>query len=182
MKFVQTRIPGVVLIKPQVFGDSRGYFMESYRRDQFSSHVPQVEFIQDNESKSSCGVLRGLHYQLPPCAQSKLVRAVVGRILDVAVDIRKGSETFGQHVAVELTDENKEQLFIPKGFAHGFAVLSREAIVMYKVDAPYVPDSERGIRFDDPALDIDWRIDAAQALVSEKDSQLPSFAEAEKED
>jgi dTDP-4-dehydrorhamnose 3,5-epimerase len=179
MQCIPTDIPDVIRLQPTVHGDDRGYFMECYRRDLFAAHVGRVDFIQDNESRSGRGVLRGLHYQLPPYAQCKLVRAVVGRILDVAVDIRRGSATFGRHVALELSQDNKSQLFIPRGFAHGFVVLSQEAVVLYKVDAPYAPDHERGIRFDDPALGIDWRNDAARVLVSEKDRQLPSFSEAE---
>ncbi len=175
MQFIPTQIPDVVLIKPKVFGDNRGYFMESYRRDLFSEYVGCVDFIQDNESQSTYGVLRGLHYQLHPYAQSKLVRVVTGCALDVAVDIRKESSSFGRHVAVELSEENKNQLYIPKGFAHGFVVLSREAVFSYKVDAPYAPSYERGIYFADPVLDIDWKISLSQTKLSERDCSLPYF-------
>jgi len=173
MKFIPTHIPDVVLIKPKVFGDSRGYFMESFRRDLFAEHIGEIDFIQDNESKSTYGVLRGLHYQLPPYAQSKLVRVITGRVLDVAVDIRQNSPTFGRHVTAELTEENKHQLFIPKGFAHGFAVLSKEAVFSYKVDAPYAPDHERGIYYADPELGIDWGLPQAEIRLSEKDRKSP---------
>jgi dTDP-4-dehydrorhamnose 3,5-epimerase len=173
MQFIPTHIPDVVLIKPKVFGDSRGYFMESFRSDLFAQHVGEVNFIQDNESKSTYGVLRGLHYQLPPHAQAKLVRAVTGRVLDLAVDIRKNSPTFGRHVTAELSEENKHQLFIPKGFAHGFLVLSQEAVFSYKVDAPYAPDHERGIYYADPALGIDWGLPDGEIRLSEKDRKLP---------
>jgi dTDP-4-dehydrorhamnose 3,5-epimerase len=173
MQFIPTHIPDVVLIKPKVFGDSRGYFMESFRSDLFAQHVGEVNFIQDNESKSTYGVLRGLHYQLPPHAQAKLVRAVTGRVLDLAVDIRKNSPTFGRHVTAELSEENKHQLFIPKGFAHGFLVLSQEAVFSYKVDAPYAPDHERGIYYADPDLAIDWGLPDSEIRLSEKDRKLP---------
>ena len=179
MEFVQTEIPGVVLIKPKVFGDSRGYFLESFRRDLLVAHVGKINFIQDNESKSAYGVLRGLHYQLPPYAQSKLVRAVTGRVLDVAVDIRKASPTFGRHVTAELSEENKHQLFIPKGFAHGFLVLSKDAIFSYKVDAPYAPNQERGIYYADPDLMIDWGLPASEIQSSDKDQGLPFLKNAE---
>lgn len=173
MEFVPTHIPEVILIKPRVFGDSRGYFMESFRSDLFAEHVGEVNFIQDNESKSLYGVLRGLHYQLSPYTQSKLVRAVTGRVMDVVVDIRKNSPTFGRHVTAELSEVNKHQLFIPKGFAHGFVVLSDEAIISYKVDAPYAPDHERGIYYADPALGIDWGLPDSKIRLSEKDSKWP---------
>ena len=179
MEFVSTDIPEVVLIKPKVFGDSRGYFMESFRSDLFGEHVGEVDFIQDNESKSAHGVLRGLHYQLPPYAQAKLVRAVTGRVLDVAVDIRKNSPTFGRHVTAELSEENKHQLFIPRGFAHGFLVLSKEAVFSYKVDAPYAPDHERGICFADPELAIDWGLPESEISLSEKDISLPFLKDAQ---
>jgi dTDP-4-dehydrorhamnose 3,5-epimerase len=171
MQFIPTHIPDVVLIKPKVFGDSRGYFMESFRRDLFAEHIGEIDFIQDNESKSTYGVLRGLHYQLQPYAQSKLVRVVTGRVLDVAVDIRKNSPTFGRHVTAELSEENKYQLFIPQGFAHGFVVLSDEAIVSYKVDASYAPDHERGIYYADPDLGIDWGLPESEIRLSEKDGK-----------
>lgn len=173
MEFIKTQIPDVVLIKPKVFGDNRGYFMESFRDDLFSDHVGKTEFIQDNESKSSYGVLRGLHYQLPPYCQAKLVRIITGRVWDVAVDLRRHSPTFGQFAAAELSEENKHQLFIPEGFAHGFVVLSEEAIVTYKVDAPYAPQYERGLRYDDPELGIDWQIPHSDMQLSEKDGALP---------
>jgi dTDP-4-dehydrorhamnose 3,5-epimerase len=171
MEFIPTNIPDVVLIKPKVFGDSRGYFMESFRSDLFVRHVGEVNFIQDNESKSAYGVLRGLHYQIPPYAQAKLVRVITGRVLDVAVDIRKDSPTFGRHIAAELSEENKHQLFIPRGFAHGFLVLSAEAIFSYKVDAPYAPEHDRGIYYAEPALAIDWGLPDSEIRLSEKDSK-----------
>jgi dTDP-4-dehydrorhamnose 3,5-epimerase len=173
MEFIPTNIPDVVLIKPKVFGDSRGYFMESFRKDLFAEYIGDINFIQDNESKSAYGVLRGLHYQLPTYAQAKLVRAVTGRVLDLAVDIRKNSPTFGRHVTAELSEENKHQLFIPKGFAHGFLVLSQEAVFSYKVDAPYAPDHERGIYYADPDLAIDWGLPDSEIRLSEKDRKLP---------
>jgi len=172
MEFIKTDIPEVILIKPRIFGDSRGYFLETFRHDLFAKHVGEIHFTQDNESKSGYGVLRGLHYQMPPYAQSKLVRAVTGRVLDVAVDIRPDSPTFGRHVSTELSEENKHQLFIPKGFAHGFIVLSRQAVFAYKVDAPYAPEHERGIRFDDPDLAVDWGVGAEDICVSDKDRGL----------
>jgi dTDP-4-dehydrorhamnose 3,5-epimerase len=173
MQFIASPIPDVVLIKPKVFGDSRGYFMESFRIDLFAENVGEVNFIQDNESKSAYGVMRGLHYQLPPYAQAKLVRAITGRVLDVAVDIRKNSPTFGLHVTAELSEENKHQLFIPAGFAHGFLVLSKEAVFSYKVNAPYAPDHERGIYYADPGLGIDWGLPDAEIRLSEKDRKWP---------
>ena len=179
MEFIQTHIPDVVLIKPKVFGDSRGYLMESFRRDLFQENVEDIDFVQDNESKSNFGVLRGLHYQLPPCAQSKLVRVVVGRTLDVAVDIRKNSPTFGKHVSIELSDENKQQMFIPKGFAHGFVVLSREAIFTYKLDAFYAPDHERSLSYADLELGIDWKLPSSDLILSDKDKQAPVLKHAE---
>ena len=179
MKFVKTEIPEVVIIEPKVFGDDRGYFMETYRKDLFDKNVRKVEFIQDNESKSKRGVLRGLHYQLPPFAQSKLVRVIKGSVIDVAVDIRKGSPTFGKYVAVELSEENKRQLFIPRGFAHGFLVTSAEAIFVYKVDNYYSPECDRSIRFDDPEIGIDWAFPKDEILVSEKDKNAPFLKDAE---
>ncbi len=176
MNIIQTAIPDVVIIEPKVFGDSRGYFSETYKADIFLSKVCNTTFVQDNESKSKYGVLRGLHYQLPPFAQSKLVRVIIGKVLDVAVDIRKGSPTFGKYVAIELSDENKRQLFVPRGFAHGFVVLSDEAIFQYKVDNTYSPQSESSIRFD--SLDIDWMVAAKDLLLSDKDKQAPAFEEA----
>lgn len=175
MKVVETDIKGVFILEPQVFGDSRGYFFESFSQKQFDELVGETVFVQDNESKSSYGVVRGLHYQLPPYTQAKLVRVVKGCVWDVAVDLRKGSETYGQHIAVELSEENKKQFFIPKGFAHGFAVLSEEAIFQYKCDHYYAPGHEGGIKFDDAALGIDWRIPREEMILSEKDLQLGGF-------
>lgn len=175
MKVVETGIKGVLILEPQVFGDSRGYFFESFSQKQFDELVGKTVFVQDNESKSSYGVVRGLHYQLPPYTQAKLVRVVKGSVWDVAVDLRKGSETYGQHIAVELSEENKRQFFIPKGFAHGFAVLSEEAIFQYKCDHYYAPGHEGGIKFDDAALGIDWRIPREEMILSEKDLQLGGF-------
>jgi len=177
MKFIKTAIPDVILIEPKVFGDERGYFCETFRHDLFLQHSGvRTTFTQDNESRSSQGVLRGLHYQLPPHAQSKLVRVIEGKVLDVAVDIRRGSPTFGQHVSVELSAENKHQLFIPRGFAHGFVVLSESAVFAYKVDNYYSPDCDRGIRFDDPQLSIDWILEPELLQLSEKDKSQPLFA------
>lgn len=178
MEIIQTNIEGVILIKPQVFGDARGYFFESFSARQFEEKVCRTTFVQDNESCSRYGVLRGLHYQLPPYTQAKLVRVVRGRVLDVAVDIRKGSPSFGQYVAMELSDENKCQLFIPKGFAHGFAVLSKEAVFQYKCDAYYAPQHEGAIRYDDPALGIDWRLPEEDIILSEKDKKHPRLQDA----
>ena len=169
MKVVKTDIEGVLIIEPDVFGDCRGYFMESFSQRKFSEQVADVTFVQDNESKSSYGVVRGLHFQKPPHTQSKLVRAVSGKVLDVAVDIRKGSPTFGKHVAVELSGDNHRQIFIPKGFAHGFAVLSDEAVFQYKCDAFYAPESEGAIAWDDPEIGIDWRIPEDKVILSAKD-------------
>ena len=169
MNVIETAIPGVVILEPRVFGDARGYFFESCSPREFDEKVRPVTFVQDNESKSVFGVLRGLHFQKGKDAQSKLVRVVSGAVLDVAVDIRKGSPTFGQHVAVELTGENHRQMFIPKGFAHGFAVLSPEAVFQYKCDAFYAPQSEGALAWDDPALGIDWRLPAGSIILSEKD-------------
>lgn len=179
MKFLSTAIEGVYIIEPTVFADQRGYFVETYRHDLFLANVCNTQFIQDNESRSSYGVLRGLHYQLPPFAQSKLVRVVEGSILDVAVDIRKNSKTFGKHVSVELSGHNKKQMFIPKGFAHGFVVLSDYAIVQYKVDAPYAPQYDRGINAFDESLQIDWKIDKSTIVRSVKDENLPMLQMAE---
>lgn len=174
MQFVKQSIPDVLLIKPKVHGDHRGYFVETFRQDKFEEAIGyKVSFCQDNESKSTKGVLRGLHFQLPPFAQSKLVRVIEGEVLDVAVDIREGSPTFGQHVAVRLTGENKHQLFIPRGFAHGFVVLSDSAIFSYKVDNYYSPECDRGLAFNDPALRIDWGLSLDQLKLSEKDLKQP---------
>lgn len=169
MKVIKTDIEGVFILESQVFGDSRGYFFESFSQKEFEEQVGKVVFVQDNESKSSYGVVRGLHYQLPPYTQAKLVRVVKGCVLDVVVDLRKGSPTFGKHVSSELSEENKRQLFVPHGFAHGFAVLSREAVFQYKCDNYYAPDYEGGILFDDPALGIDWRIPREKMILSAKD-------------
>ena len=172
MNFIQTEIPEIYIIEPKVFGDSRGYFFEAFKQKEFEEKIGKIDFIQDNESKSKYGVLRGLHYQLSPYAQAKLVRVIKGNVLDVAVDIRKDSPTFGQHVAIELTGENKKQLFIPRGFAHGFLTLSSEAIFMYKVDNYYAPDYEGGINYEDPQLNIEWDVSANDIKVSEKDKKL----------
>lgn len=180
MNYIETEIPGVWIIEPKVFNDARGYFMEAYKQAEFEQHIGKINFIQDNESCSSRGVLRGLHYQLAPYSQSKLVRVITGRVLDVAVDLRTGSPTFGKYVAVELSAENKRQFFIPQGFAHGFHVLSEEAIFTYKVDNPYMPTHERGLRFNDPVIGVDWggtNIDAVN--LSEKDTKAPLLSEAE---
>ena len=178
MHIIETDLEGVVILEPQVFGDRRGYFLESYSRRKFDEAVRPIRFVQDNESKSSYGVLRGLHFQMPPHAQSKLVRVISGTVLDVAVDIRRGSPTFGRHVAVELSGENHRQLFIPRGFAHGFAVLSEEALFQYKCDNYYAPQSEGAVAWNDPRLGIDWRLDPADVLLSEKDSRHPRLDEA----
>lgn len=179
MKFIPTVIPQVTIIEPRVFGDERGYFFESFRQDKFAEELPGINFVQDNESLSTFGVLRGLHYQLPPFAQSKLVRVVRGRVLDVAVDIRRQSPFFGRHAAVELSEENKRQLYIPRGFAHGFVVLSKEAIFQYKVDNIYSRQHDRGIAFDDPALEIDWILKKDQLALSQKDTTNPLLEDAE---
>ena len=173
MKISPTHINDVLIIEPQVFGDERGYFFESFKESELTNYLGyKINFCQDNESKSSFGVLRGLHYQLPPFAQTKLVRVIQGKVLDVAVDIRKDSPTFGQHVAVELTDENKKQLFIPRGFAHGFVVLSETTIFSYKVDNPYAPQHEDGIIWNDGGLNIDWILNASEVQLSGKDQSL----------
>ncbi len=179
MKFVNTPIEGLVIIEPSVFEDDRGYFLESYTKKKFEEAIGKVSFVQDNESKSSKGVLRGLHFQKPPYAQAKLVRCIEGRVLDIAVDIREGSDTYGEHVIVELSGENKKQVFIPRGFAHGFLVLSNSAIVSYKVDNSYEPAFDAGIRWDDSMLNIQWGVNESEVLVSEKDSKLPFFSEFE---
>ena len=171
MNIIKTSIEGVTIIEPRLFKDERGYFFESFNQREFEEKVCKTTFVQDNESKSSYGVIRGLHYQKPPFAQSKLVRVIKGAVLDVAVDIRKGSPTFGQHVAVELTEENHRQFFIPRGFAHGFSVLSEEVIFQYKCDEFYHPEAEGAIAWNDAELGIDWRIPLEKVLVSEKDSK-----------
>jgi dTDP-4-dehydrorhamnose 3,5-epimerase len=175
MPFIQTNIPGLLVFEPKVFEDSRGYFFESYNENVFKEQGIDLRFVQDNQSSSSYGVLRGLHYQLPPHAQTKLVRVLSGKIFDVAVDIRKGSPTFGKHFGIELSAENKKQLFIPGGFAHGFSVLSEKAEVLYKCDAFYNKESDAGIKYDDASLGIDWRIPFVEAIVSEKDKILPAL-------
>lgn len=179
MNYLKTDIDGVFIIEPSVFEDSRGYFFEAFKQEEFEANVGKVHFIQDNESKSSRGVLRGLHYQKGSLSQAKLVRVIKGVVVDVAVDIRKSSPTFGKHVMVELSDENKRQLFIPRGFAHGFLVLSDEAIFTYKVDNVYAPQSEASIRYDDPELSIEWPIDASEMLLSPKDKEGRKLSEAE---
>ena len=179
MNFTRTKIPDVVICEPKVFGDHRGYFMESFKQEALNNFLDfNIKFCQDNESSSSKGVLRGLHYQINGFEQTKLVRVVQGTVIDVAVDIRKGSPTFGAHVAVELSAENKKQLLVPKGFAHGFIVLSDTAIFSYKVDAPYSFENEVGIAYNDPALAIDWGMEDSELILSEKDLQNPTLAEA----
>lgn len=178
MNVIKTEIEGVFIIEPRIFGDERGYFFESYSQREFDEKIRPINFVQDNESKSRYGVLRGLHFQKGRHAQSKLVRVVQGRVLDVAVDIRRGSPTFGHHVAVELSADNKRQLFIPRGFAHGFSVLSEEAVFQYKCDNAYAPDEEGAIAWDDPTINIDWRIPAADVILSEKDKHHPRLDEA----
>ena len=179
MKFIRQSIPEVVLIQPKTHGDDRGYFAETFRQDLFEQFVGyQVNFVQDNESKSSKGVLRGLHYQLPPHAQAKLVRVIEGSVLDVAVDIRQSSPTFGSHVTAKLTGENKHQLFIPHGFAHGFLVLSDSATFAYKVDSYYAPEHDRGIAFNDEKLSIDWKFEMQDLCLSPKDLTQPTLANA----
>ena len=178
MEIIKTAIEGVVIIEPRLFKDDRGYFFESFSQREFTEKVRKVDFVQDNESKSSYGVLRGLHFQKPPYAQSKLVRVIKGSVLDVAVDIRKGSPTFGEHVSVELTEENHRQFFIPRGFAHGFVVLTEDVIFQYKCDNYYAPQYESGIQFDDPALGIDWKIPEAEMILSAKDRMHKRLEEA----
>ena len=179
MNIIETALPGVLIIEPKVFGDARGYFFESWNQAAYEAAGITNKWVQDNESKSCFGVLRGLHYQAAPYTQAKIVRAIVGAVLDVAVDIRKGSPTYGKHVAFELSAENKRQLYIPRGFAHGFVVLSNEALFAYKCDNVYMPSSERGILFNDPDLAIDWRIPAEKFLLSEKDKKHPLLAQIE---
>mgnify|MGYP005860721765 CR=1 FL=1 len=174
MKFTKTAIPDVVIIEPQVHGDERGYFVETFRADKLEEFLGyKINFCQDNESKSSRGVLRGLHYQLHPAAQTKLVRVISGRVLDVAVDIRKNSPTFGKHVAVELSGENKKQMLVPRGFAHGFVVLEDDTVFAYKVDNYYSPENDRGIAFDDVVLEIDWQVLHGELKLSAKDTKQP---------
>ena len=179
MEYKKTNIEGVYIIEPRVFNDSRGYFFEAWKKEEFEANIGKVDFIQDNESKSSYGVLRGIHFQKGACSQAKLVRVIKGKVLDVAVDLRRSSATFGQHVMVELSDENKRQFFIPRGFAHGFLVLSEEAIFTYKVDNAYAPQADGGIRWNDPDLAIEWPINASDVQTSEKDLKLPFLKDAE---
>ena len=178
MKIIETAIEDVVIIEPRLFKDERGYFFESFSQREFEEKIRKISFVQDNESKSSYGVLRGLHFQKPPYAQSKLVRVIKGAVLDVAVDIRKGSPTFGKHVAVKLTEENHLQLFIPRGFAHGFSVLSQEVIFQYKCDNFYAPQSEGALAWDDSDLNINWRIPTNQIILSEKDKHHEKLKDA----
>lgn len=179
MNYLKTDIEGVFIIEPKVFNDSRGYFFEAFKQDEFEKNVGKVNFVQDNESKSSRGVLRGLHYQKGEYSQAKLVRVIKGTVVDVAIDIRKSSPTFGKYVMVELSEENKRQLFIPRGFAHGFLVLSEEAIFTYKVDNIYAPQSEASIRFNDPEIGIKWPIAPEEMLLSPKDMAGKSLSDAE---
>ena len=179
MKIIHTEIPGLLIIEPRVFEDSRGYFFESYNQKIFDEENLQFNFVQDNQSKSTYGVIRGLHYQVEPYAQAKLVRVLSGKVFDVSVDIRKGSPTFGQWEGVELSEENKKQILVSKGFAHGFSVLSETAVVFYKCDNFYYPEADRGIIYNDKSLNIDWKVDTSKAIVSEKDLQHPSLVDAE---
>ena len=179
MTFTQTTLPGVLVIEPKVFGDARGYFFESFSQKEFEQHIGAINFVQDNESRSTRGVLRGLHFQRPPFAQAKLVRCIEGEVLDVAVDLRQGSPTYKQYVAVKLTGENKHQLFIPRGFAHGFVVLSETATFAYKVDNVYAPDHDGGIAWNDPEINVDWQIDGAEVLLSFKDQALKPLSETD---
>lgn len=179
MEYKETAIKGVFVLEPKVYMDSRGYFFEAWKQEDFVKNVGPVDFIQDNESKSSYGVLRGLHYQKGSYSQAKLVRVIKGKVLDVAVDMRKSSPTFGKHVMVELSEDNKRQFFIPRGFAHGFLVLSEEAIFTYKVDNVYAPSHEASVRYDDPALGISWPIDSKDVVMSDKDRAASLFADAE---
>ena len=179
MNYIQTEIEGVWIIEPKVFNDARGYFMEAFKEGECRANIGNVHFVQDNESKSSFGVLRGLHYQKGEYSQAKLVRVIKGKVLDVAVDLRQSSPTFGKYVSVELSEENKRQFFIPRGFAHGFLVLSEEAIFTYKVDNGYAPQAEASIRFNDETVGIDWPVAESQLLLSEKDGHAVSFKDAE---
>ncbi len=179
MEIIKTEFPDLIIIKPKIFEDSRGYFFESYNKSKLCE-LNNIEFIQDNQSKSIYGTIRGLHYQLEPYAQSKLIRVLDGKILDVVVDLREKSPTYGKHFSIELSCKEKNQLFVPKGFAHGFSVLSQTAIVLYKTDQLYNPESERGINFNDPDLAIDWKIKIEEAVISSKDKVLPPLKEAEK--
>ena len=175
MKFIKTEIPEVIIIEPKVFGDDRGYFLESYNKKAFEENIGSITFVQDNESKSSKGVLRGLHFQKPPFTQAKLVRCIKGKVIDIAVDIRRDSPTYGKHVSVILSEENKKQLFVPRGFAHGFAVLSETAIFAYKVDNNYAPEYDGGIIWNDKDLQIDWNLPENEIKLSDKDAKLPTL-------
>ena len=177
MKFTKTNIEGLVIIEPIVFGDERGYFLETYNEKQFEEFIGKISFVQDNESKSAKGVLRGLHFQKPPFDQAKLVRCIEGEVLDIAVDIRKKSKTYGKHVAVLLSGVNKRQLFVPRGFAHGFLVLSDTATFAYKVDNTYAPEFDAGIRWNDKELNIKWGMEDSEVIISAKDAELPFFLE-----
>ncbi len=179
MNYIETSIEGVWIIEPKVFADKRGYFFESWKKEDFESHIGNVDFIQDNESRSSYGVLRGLHYQKGEFSQAKLVRVIKGKVLDVAVDLRKSSHTFGKYVAVELSEDNKRQFFIPRGFAHGFVVLSDDAIFTYKVDNVYAPQAEAGIKWNDETVNVEWPIPAADVVVSDKDDNAVALKDAE---
>ena len=179
MNYIQTEIDGVWIIEPKVFNDARGYFMEAFKEEEFRANIGDVHFVQDNESKSSFGVLRGLHYQKGEYSQAKLVRVIKGKVLDVAVDLRSSSPTFGKYVSVELSEENKRQFFIPRGFAPGFLVLSEEAIFTYRVDNGYAPQAEASIRFNDETIGIDWPVAESQFILSEKDGHAVSFKDAE---
>ena len=179
MEIIKTGIEGLLILEPRIFQDARGYFFESFSQREFEEKVGPVHFVQDNESMSSYGVMRGLHFQAPPFTQSKLVRCVKGRVLDVAVDIRKGSSTYGQHVAVELTEDNHRQFFVPRGFAHGFVVRRGDAVVQYKCDNPYAPECEGSIAWNDAQLSVDWGIDPAKAILSPKDMLNPQLSECD---
>jgi len=179
MKFIKTAIPEVYIIEPSVFGDDRGYFFESFNKKAFEKNIGSVNFLQDNESKSSKGVLRGLHFQKPPFTQAKLVRCIEGKVMDIVVDIRKGSPMYGKHLAIELSEENKRQLFVPRGFAHGFLVLSDSATFAYKVDNTYAPDHDAGLHWNDKELNIQWGMEDNEVIVSKKDAELPFFSKFE---
>jgi dTDP-4-dehydrorhamnose 3,5-epimerase len=179
MQIIQTGLPDLLIIKPKIFEDNRGYFFESYNQSKFRDNGLHYTFVQDNESLSTRGIIRGLHYQLAPYAQAKLIRVIYGKIFDVAVDLRENSSTYGQWYGCELSAENKEQLLVPRGFAHGFSVLSDQAIVFYKCDNFYHPESERGINYRDPSLNIDWKTEPDKAIVSAKDKVLPDFQDAD---
>jgi dTDP-4-dehydrorhamnose 3,5-epimerase len=179
MKFFKTKISDVYIIEPSVFVDNRGYFSESFNLEKFEENICTIKFVQDNESKSSKGILRGLHFQKPPFEQAKLVRCIEGKVIDVAVDIRKGSSTYGKHVAIELTGDNKRQLFVPRGFAHGFLVLSDTATFAYKVDNTYAPEFDAGIRWNDKELNIQWGMEDIEVMISAKDAELPFLSEFE---